>query len=60
MILRMVVNGNEQDPAMYLDRSLPTLAVHSIFACLAVAAYNLQYKMAKFDVKGMDSYIVDC
>jgi hypothetical protein len=49
---RMVANGNEQDPELYLDKSSPTVAIHSILPCLSVAAYNTNYKMAKIDVKG--------
>jgi hypothetical protein len=49
---RMVANGNEQDPKLYPDKSSPTVAVHSILTCLAMAAYDNSYKMAKVDVKG--------
>ncbi len=48
----MVANGNEQDPSLYPDKSSPTVAIHLILSCLAVAAYNNSYKMAKIDVKG--------
>jgi hypothetical protein len=48
----MVVNGDGQDPQLYPDRSSPTVALHSIFACLAVAAYTRQYTVVKIDVKG--------
>ncbi len=49
---RMVANGNEQDPELYPDKSSPTVAVQSILTCLATAAYDNSYKMAKVDVKG--------
>ncbi len=49
---RMVMNGNEQDRDMYLDRLSPTVAIHSLLTCLAVAAYNPMYVMAKIDIKG--------
>jgi len=49
---RMVANGDEQDPQLYPDRSSPSVALHSIFACLAVAAYTRQYTVTKIDVKG--------
>jgi hypothetical protein len=49
---RMVMNRNEQDPDMYPDRSSPTVAIHSLLTCLAVAAYNSMYIMAKIDMKG--------
>jgi hypothetical protein len=48
----MVMNGNEQDPDMYLDLSSPTVAIHLLLMCLAVAVYNSTYKMAEIDVKG--------
>jgi hypothetical protein len=34
---RMVMNGDEQDPDMYPDRSSPTVAINSLLMCLAVA-----------------------
>ncbi len=49
---RMVMNGDEQDAELFPDRSSPTMAIHSIMTCLAVAAYNKHYKMGKIDVKG--------
>ncbi len=49
---RMVTNGDEQDPQLYPNRSSPTVALHSIFTCLAVAAYTRQYTVANIDVKG--------
>jgi hypothetical protein len=49
---RMVANRNEQVPELYLDKSSPAVAVHSIETCLAAAAYNNSYKMAKADLKG--------
>ena len=48
----VVLHGNEQDPEMYLDRYSPTVAVHSIFACLTVAAHRGIKEVAKIDVKG--------
>ena len=36
----LVLHGNEQDPILYKDKSSPTVAVHSIFVCLAAAALN--------------------
>jgi hypothetical protein len=47
---RMVMNGNEQDTDMYLDRSSPTVAMHVLLTFLAVAMYNSMYVMAKIDV----------
>ena len=37
---RVVLHGNEQDLEMYPDRSSPTVAVHSIFACLTTVAHT--------------------
>jgi hypothetical protein len=48
-----VVNGNEQDQELYPDRASPTVAIHSILACLAVGAKKKNYKMSKVDVKGV-------
>ena len=49
----VVLHGNEQDPEMYPDRSSPIVAVHSIFACLTVAACRGIKDVAKIDVKGV-------
>ncbi len=49
---RMVVNGDDQDPQLYPNRSPPTVALRSIFACLAVAANTRQYTISKIDMKG--------
>jgi hypothetical protein len=49
---RLVAHGNEQDTTLYPDRSSPTAQMHSLMCCLAVAACNPQYHIAKLDVKG--------
>jgi hypothetical protein len=49
---RLVWHGNEQDTSLYPDRSSPTVSVHAIMTCLALAACNSSYIMAKIDVKG--------
>mmetsp|Transcript_19892 Transcript_19892/g.28291 ORF Transcript_19892/g.28291 Transcript_19892/m.28291 type:complete len:158 (-) Transcript_19892:982-1455(-) len=49
---RLVFNGNEQDADLLSDRSSPTAALHSIMACLAVAASNGLTRIGKIDVKG--------
>jgi hypothetical protein len=49
---RLVSHGNEQDTSMYPDRSSPTVSVHAIMTCLALAACNPTYTLAKIDVKG--------
>jgi hypothetical protein len=48
----VVLHGNEQDPEMSPDCSFPTVAVHSIFACLTVAAHRGIKEVTKIDVKG--------
>jgi hypothetical protein len=49
---RLVANGAQQQREMYPNKSSPTANIHSIFACLTVAAYIGNYKVAKIDVKG--------
>ena len=49
---RIVLHGNEQDPELYPDKSSPTVTTHSIFACLAFAAFQGITEVAKIDVKG--------
>ena len=49
---RIVLHGNEQDPNLYPDKSSPTVAIHSIFVCLAFAAFQGITEVAKIDVKG--------
>ncbi len=49
---RLVAHGNEQDTTLYPDRASPTAQLHSIMACLAVAACNEKYSVGKLDVKG--------
>jgi hypothetical protein len=49
---RLVFDGRDQDPELFLDRSSPTAALHSLMACLAVATANGMTKIGKIDVKG--------
>jgi len=49
---RIVAHGNEQDILLYPDRLSPTVSMQAIMACLAIAAYNNNLKLAKIDVKG--------
>jgi len=49
---RLVSHGNEQDTNLYPNRSSPTVSVHAILTCLALAACNTAYTLAKIDVKG--------
>jgi hypothetical protein len=48
----LVLQGNEQDTSLYPDRLSPTVSVHAIMTCLAIAACNPTYTMGKIDVKG--------
>jgi hypothetical protein len=49
---RLVLHGNKQDTNLYPNRSSPTVSVHAILTCLALAACNTAYTLAKIDVKG--------
>jgi hypothetical protein len=49
---RLVSHGNEQDTNLYPNWSSPTVSVHAILTCLALAACNTAYTLAKVDVKG--------
>lgn len=47
-----MLHGNEQDVLLYPERSSPTVSVHVIMTCLAIAACNTLYTLGKTDVKG--------
>ncbi len=49
---RLVADGRDQDPAMYPNRSSPTVAIHSVFATLGIAATKRWRVIVKIDVKG--------
>jgi hypothetical protein len=49
---QLVSHGSEQDALLYPDRSSPTVSVHAIMTCLAIAACNRLYTLRKIDVKG--------
>jgi len=49
---RIVAHGNEQDTLLHPERSSPTVSMQAIMACLAIAAYNRNFRIAKIDVKG--------
>jgi hypothetical protein len=49
---QLVSHGSEQDALLHLDRSSPTVSVHAIMTCLAIAACNRLYTFGKIDVKG--------
>ena len=48
----LVFDGSEQEAELFPDRSSPTAALHSLIACLTVAAHNKVEKISKIDVKG--------
>jgi hypothetical protein len=49
---RLVADGRDQDPAMYLNRSSPTVAIHSVFAMLGIASTKRWHVVVKIDVRG--------
>jgi hypothetical protein len=49
---RLVFDGSEQEAELFPDRSSPTAALHSLMACLAIAAKNGMKSIGKIDVKG--------
>jgi hypothetical protein len=49
---RLVADGRDQDPAMYPNRSSPTVAIHSVFATLGIASTKRWRVIVKIDVKG--------
>ena len=52
MKARLVADGSQQDASWYLDKSSPTLAMHSLYTKLAMYAGLSGYLMAKVDIKG--------
>ncbi len=52
MKARLVADGRDQDPAMYPNRSSPTVAIHSVFATLGIASTKPWRVVVKIDVKG--------
>jgi hypothetical protein len=52
MKARLVADGRGQDPEMYPDKASPTIAVHSVFAILALCTGIRTLHMAKVDIKG--------
>jgi predicted small secreted protein len=49
---RLVLHRNEQGTSLYPDRLSPTVIVHAILMCLALATCNTAYTLGKIDVKG--------
>jgi hypothetical protein len=49
---RLVADGRDQDPAMYPNKSSPTVAIHSVFTVLGMAAEKRWRIVVKIDIKG--------
>jgi hypothetical protein len=49
---RLVADGRDQDPALYPNKSSPTVAIHSVFAVLGMAAEKHWRIVIKIDIKG--------
>ncbi len=49
---RLVADGRDQDPAMYPNKSSPTVALHSVFTVLGIAAEKRWRIVAKVDING--------
>jgi hypothetical protein len=49
---RLVADGRDQDPAMYPNKSSPTVALQSVFTVLGMAAEHRWRIVAKVDIKG--------
>ena len=49
---RLVFDGCDQDPEIFPDQYSPTVALHSLMACLAIATANGLKQAGNIDVKG--------
>jgi hypothetical protein len=49
---RLVVDGRDQNANLYPNKSLPTVAIHSVFTVLGLAATKTWRIVMKIDVKG--------
>ncbi len=49
---RLVADGRDQDPLLYPNKSSPTVAIHSVFTVLGLAATKRWRIVVKIDVKG--------
>jgi hypothetical protein len=49
---RLVADGRDQDPQLYPNKSSPTVAIHSVFTVLGLAATKSWRIVVKIDVKG--------
>jgi hypothetical protein len=49
---RLVADGRDQDPAMYPNKSSPTVAIHSVFTVLGMTGEKRWRVDVKIDIKG--------
>jgi hypothetical protein len=49
---RLIADGRDQDPQLYPNKSSPTVAIHSVFTVLGLAATKPWRIVVKIDVKG--------
>jgi hypothetical protein len=49
---RLVADGRDQDPALYPNKSSPTVVIHSVFTVLGMAGEKRSRVVAKIDIKG--------
>jgi len=52
MKARLVADGRDQDPELYLKKSSPTVALHSVFTVLGLVAGHKWRIAVKIDIKG--------
>jgi hypothetical protein len=52
MKARLVADGRDQDPELYPNKLSPTVALHSVFTVLGLAAGHKWRTMVKIDIKG--------
>jgi hypothetical protein len=48
----LVVDGRDQDAELFPNKLSPTVAIHSVFAVLALACQKSWHVVAKIDIKG--------
>ncbi len=48
----LVADSRDQDPLMYLNKSSPTVAIHSVFTVLGMACEKRWRVVVKIDIKG--------
>jgi hypothetical protein len=52
MKARLIADGRDQDPDLYLNKSSPTVALHSVFTVLGLVACHKWRVTVKIDIKG--------